>query len=71
MRRTLTVVVSVIAMVVIVVMMVGMIVIMMMRMVMIVTLDLGFPFATSANSTHHSTSSSLIFISSPPVTCNW
>jgi hypothetical protein len=29
-----------------------------------------FAFATSAYSTHHSTSSSLIFISSPPVTCN-
>jgi len=35
------------------------------------TLDGGVSLAAAAYRTHHSTSSSLIFISSPPVTCNW
>jgi hypothetical protein len=38
---------------------------------LIVPLDPGLALAASAYAAHHSTSSSLIRISSPPVTCNW
>ena len=47
------------------------IVIVMMRVVVLLSLDSGIAFTASANGTHYSTSSSLIRISSPAVTCSW
>jgi archaellin len=42
-----------------------------MGMSVAISLDGRFAFAATAYRTHHSTSSSLILNSSPPVTCNW
>jgi hypothetical protein len=42
-----------------------------MGMPVAISLDGRFAFAATAYRTHHSTSSSLILNSSPPVTCNW
>ena len=73
MGRSLSVVVGVpIMMVVSVIMGVVVFVLVIVPMIMrvLVTLDPGFPLAATAYCAHYSTSSSLILISSPPVTCN-
>jgi len=44
---------------------------MFMGMRMPMTFDRGLTLSAAAYRAHHSTSSSLIFISSPAVTCNW
>ncbi len=84
MGRTVTVVVfatmSVLIMVVCMVMMLPMQMGMRVRMarVLVTTVfidrlafDAALAFAATAYCTHYSTPSSLIFTSSPPVTCNW
>ena len=63
----------IVTMVVIMIMVMMMMVVMSMPLgmvvpVWVVTFDPGFAFAASADGTHHSTSSSLIRISSPPLT---
>jgi hypothetical protein len=44
---------------------------MFMFMLVLMPLDTGLALTAAANGTHHSTSNSLIRISSPPVTCSW
>jgi hypothetical protein len=46
-------------------------VLMLMIVIVLMTFDHGLALTAAAYRTHHSTSSSLIRISSPPVTCNW
>ncbi len=42
-----------------------------MAVAMVVPFDFRLALGATADSTHYSTSSSLIFSSSPPETCNW